>query len=87
MKGKYYVYIVECGNGTYYTGSTKDLEKRVALHNKGRGAKYLRGKTPVKLVYVKEYKYYKSAFKKELALKKLTHKQKQELIRNHEKTK
>lgn len=86
MKGTYYVYILECQNGTYYTGSTKDLEKRIALHNKGQGAKYLRGKTPVKLVYVEEYKYYKSAFKKELALKKLTHKQKEELIKTYGKT-
>lgn len=79
---KYYVYIVECSKGTYYTGSTKDLEKRVALHNKGRGAKYLRGKTPVKLVYMKEYKDYKNALHAERDIKKLTRKQKEALIKD-----
>ena len=52
--------MLECGDGTYYTGYTSDLEKRLKEHNDGkRGAKYLRGKIPVKLVYAKEYKYYK----------------------------
>ncbi len=82
-----YVYVLECRNGTYYTGYTNNLANRIKLHNKGIGAKYLRGKSPVKIVYVKEYKYYKRAIKKEIALKKLTHKQKQELVRNYEKTK
>lgn len=87
MKGKYYVYIVRCRDGSYYTGYTNNIEKRIKFHNKGLGAKYLRGKLPVKLVYVKEYKYYKRALKKEIAMKKLTHKQKHELVKNYEKTK
>lgn len=83
-KGKYYVYIVRCRDGTYYTGYTNDLKSRVALHNKGNGAKYLRGKLPVKLAYVKEYHYYKNALHGERNIKKLTHEQKERLIRIYE---
>jgi putative endonuclease len=82
-KSKQWVYIVECRDGTYYTGCTKDLENRIALHNSGNGAKYLRGKLPVKLVYAKEYRYYKNALRAERNIKKLTRKQKERLIRNY----
>jgi putative endonuclease len=78
--GKFWVYIVECADGTYYTGYTNDLEARVKLHNSGHGAKYLKGKGPVKLVYVKEYRYYKNALHAERNLKKLTRVQKEELV-------
>ena len=84
---KFYVYIVECRNRTYYTGSTNSLEDRIKLHNKGRGAKYLRGKRPVELVYAKEYRYYKNALHAERNLKKLTRAQKEELIRVYAKSK
>ena len=84
---KYYVYIVECSDGTYYTGYTNDLEARLKLHNLGHGAKYLKGRGPVKLVYTKEYRYYKNALHAERNLKKLTRKQKEVLIRIYEKSK
>jgi len=83
-KGNFFVYIVECSNGTYYTGYTNNLDNRIKLHNNGNGAKYLRGKAPVKLVYAKEYKYYKNALNAERNLKKLTRKRKEGLIRNYE---
>ena len=83
-EGIFYVYMVECADGTYYTGSTKNLEKRVELHNKGNGAKYLRRKLPVKLVYAKEYKYYKNVLHAERNIKKLRRKEKEELIRIYE---
>lgn len=86
-RGNYYVYIVQCCDGTYYTGYTPALENRIKLHNAGRGARYTRDKLPVKLIWCKEYKYFKRAFKAELALKKLTHKQKKELIETYERTK
>lgn len=86
-EGKFYVYMVECVNGTYYAGSTNNLESRIKLHNSGYGAKYLKGRGPVKLVYAKEYKYYKNALHAERNLKKLTRKEKEVLIkiyaRNH----
>ncbi|OGW84300.1 MAG: hypothetical protein A2987_01710 [Omnitrophica bacterium RIFCSPLOWO2_01_FULL_45_10] len=78
--GKFYVYIVECADGTYYTGYTPDIKKRLELHNSGRGAKYTRDRRPVRLVWRKEYRHFKRAFKKELAIKKLSHAQKKELI-------
>ncbi len=59
-KGQYWVYILQCNDGTYYTGYTNNLKSRVALHNKGNGAKYLKRKLTVKLVYAKEYRYYKN---------------------------
>jgi len=81
----FFVYIVECQNGTYYTGYTNDLEKRIKLHNRGSGAKYTRDRRPVKLVWCKEYKYYKRALHAERNVKKLTRKQKCELVRIYNK--
>ncbi|MBU0759611.1 MAG: GIY-YIG nuclease family protein [Candidatus Omnitrophica bacterium] len=83
---EFYVYIIQCKNGTYYTGYTNNLDNRINEHNSGHGAKYLRGKVPVKLVYAKEYKYYKNALWAERVLKKLTRKQKEELIRIYAKS-
>lgn len=77
---RYFVYILECRDGSYYTGYTNDLEQRVKRHNDGHGAKYLRVKLPVTLVYSKEYKYYKNALSAERRIKKLTRNQKEELI-------
>jgi len=53
-KSKYYVYILQCKDGTYYTGYTNNLEERIKLHNKGDRAKYVKGRGLVKLVYAKE---------------------------------
>jgi putative endonuclease len=78
--GKFYVYIVECRDGTYYTGYTPDIEKRIKLHNAGRGAKYTRDRRPVNLIWNKEYRQFKSAFLKEKRIKELTRKQKEDLV-------
>ena len=85
--GPYFVYIVQCVDGTYYTGYTNDLVGRLALHNSGRGAKYVRGKSPVALVYTKEYKYHKKVLQVERGIKKLTRSQKEKLVRTYAKTK
>ncbi len=79
-QGTFHVYIVVCADGTYYTGSTGDLKKRIELHNKGRGAKYLRGKRPVELVYARPYCYYKPAVIAERKIKQFTRRQKEKLI-------
>lgn len=86
-KGEFWVYIVECKDGTYYTGHTNDLEKRLKEHNNscGRGAKYLRGKTPVKLAYVKEYNYYRNAARAERDIKRRTRKEKEAMIKVYQK--
>lgn len=78
--GKYFVYIVECNDGTFYTGYTPDLEKRLKLHNTGRGAKYTRDRRPVKLVWSKAYRYFKPAFLTEKRIKELTRRQKEALV-------
>ena len=75
-----YCYIVECADGTYYTGWTVDPEKRVAVHNKGRGARYTRTRCPVRLVYVEELPDRKSALKREIAIKKMERERKTRLI-------
>ena len=81
--GDYFVYIVRCQDGTYYTGYTNDLEKRIKEHNDGsRGAWYTRYKRPVKLVYEKEYRYYKLAVQEERRIKSLRRCQKEKLIKN-----
>lgn len=78
--GRFWVYIVECNDGTYYTGYTPNLEKRILVHNNGKGAKYTRDRKPIKLVWSKEYKYFKKAFLEEKRIKKLTREQKEELV-------
>ena len=77
-----YCYIVECSDGTYYTGWTTDPEHRVATHNKGRGAKYTKTRRPVKLVYVEEQPDRKTAMKREIAIKRIGRDGKSRLIGN-----
>ncbi|MFH0948457.1 MAG: GIY-YIG nuclease family protein [Elusimicrobiota bacterium] len=84
-KSIFYVYIVKCTNGSYYTGYTNNLENRIKLHNNGSGAKYLRGKLPVKLIYAKKYKYYKTALNEERRIKQMRKEQKTQLINIYEK--
>jgi putative endonuclease len=76
----FYCYIVECADGTYYTGWTVDPERRVAIHNKGRGARYTRMRGPVRLVYVEELPDKKSAMKRELAIKRMKREGKMKLV-------
>jgi putative endonuclease len=83
--GKYWVYILRCNDGTFYTGYTSNLENRVALHNSGKGAKYVRNKLPAVLVYAKEYRYYKSALNGEIRIKTLPRLKKEKLVRNYAK--
>jgi putative endonuclease len=75
-----FVYILECADGTYYTGWTKDLDRRVAAHNAGRGSRYTRTRLPVRLVYWEELPDRRSAQQRELALKRLPKARKQALI-------
>ncbi|GAB4459188.1 MAG: hypothetical protein OHK0041_23790 [Anaerolineales bacterium] len=66
-----FCYIVECADGTYYTGWSVDPEKRVKAHNAGRGAKYTRTRRPVRLVYVEPQPDRKTAMKREFQIKRL----------------
>jgi len=75
-----YVYMVLCSDGTLYTGYTTDLVRRINTHNKGRGAKYTRGRLPVFLVYSEEFPTKSEALRRELEIKKLSRKEKEILI-------
>jgi putative endonuclease len=71
-----YCYIVECADGTFYTGWTTDPERRVKIHNAGRGARYTRARRPVKLVYLEEQPDRTTAMKRERAIKALSREKK-----------
>ena len=75
----YYCYLVECANGAYYAGWTLDPLRRVRQHNAGRGARYTRLNSPVRLVYVELVPDRVSALKRELQIKRLGHSGKQKL--------
>lgn len=75
-----FCYIVECSDGTFYTGWTTDPERRIKTHNAGRGARYTSMRRPVKLVYLEPQEDRVSALKRERAIKTMTRQQKQKLI-------
>lgn len=76
----YYVYMLRCADGTLYTGSTTDLERRVKVHNQGKGAKYTRSRRPVVMVYHEELDSWPSALRREAAIKRLTRAEKLALM-------
>lgn len=79
----YYCYIVECADGSYYTGWSLDPARREKQHNRGKGAAYTRLHRPVRLVYVEEQPDLTAAMKRERAIKTLKHEQKQKLIQRN----
>lgn len=82
MSKRFYTYILECSDGSLYTGYTVNLEKRLREHNSGKsGAKYTRSRRPCKLVYFEEYQTKQEAMRREVAIKKLSRKEKLDLIK------
>ena len=77
-----YTYIVECADGTFYCGWTNDLERRIADHNSGKGAKYTKPRLPVKLVYYEAFETKEEAMSREWHIKQLSRTEKKALI-NH----
>lgn len=77
----WYVYILECADGTLYTGITTDVNKRILTHNKGKGAKYTKTRLPVVLKALFEAEDRSKASKEEYRIKQLTRAQKIELIK------
>jgi putative endonuclease len=75
-----FCYILECSDGTYYTGWTTDPERRLTQHNKGTGARYTKTRRPVKLVYLEPQPDKITALKRERAIKALPRKKKIELF-------
>lgn len=78
--GGHHVYVLACADGTYYTGYTTDVDRRVAEHNEGEGARYTRGRRPVELVHVESYDSRSAALQREHEVKMLSHDQKAALI-------
>ena len=76
-----YTYILKCSDETLYTGWTNDLEKRINAHNAGKGAKYTKNRRPVKLAYYEEFATKEEAMSREYAIKQLTRRKKEELIK------
>ncbi len=76
----HYTYIVECADGSLYTGYTTDVDARVKKHNSGNGAKYTRSRLPVKLVYYEEYGTKHEAMSREYNIKQMSRKAKLDLI-------
>lgn len=77
----FFCYILECADGTFYTGWTTDPLRRERQHNAGRGAKYTRTRRPVKLIHVEELPDRTAAMKRERVIKTMTRERKQKLIR------
>ncbi|MFB6106459.1 MAG: GIY-YIG nuclease family protein [Halobacteriaceae archaeon] len=78
--GGHYVYVLECADGSLYTGYTTDVERRVAEHDAGEGAKYTRGRTPVELRHVEAFDSRSAAMRREHAVKSLSRAAKERLV-------
>lgn len=76
----FYVYILLCSDGSFYTGYTKDMDARLQLHQIGKGARYTKIHKPQKIVYFEEYTTRSLAMKREREIKKLSHQQKQDIV-------
>ena len=84
MENTWYLYILCCKDGSLYTGITTDVEKRLEVHQKGKGAKYTRGRGPLELVYREECGDHSTALKREAEIKKLSRQSKELLLKTQE---
>ncbi|WP_336136538.1 GIY-YIG nuclease family protein [Natronomonas amylolytica] len=76
----HYVYVLECADGSLYTGYTTDVERRVREHDAGDGAKYTRGRTPVELVHTESFESKSAAMSREYEIKELSRADKERLV-------
>lgn len=76
----HYVYVVACADDSLYTGYTTDVDRRVAEHNDGTGAKYTRSRRPVELIHVERYGSKSTAMSREYEIKQLSRRQKERLV-------
>lgn len=81
---QYYVYILRCADQTLYTGITTDVDRRAAVHNSGKGAKYTRSRLPITVVYYEECEDKSCALRRELEIKRMARDEKLALIRSAE---
>ena len=80
MDHKAYMYVLECRDGSYYTGYTTDVRRRLAVHNSGKGAKYTRARLPVKLIYAQGFASKEEAMSAEALLKRKKRPQKERFL-------
>lgn len=79
-----WVYILQCSDGTFYTGVTRDLNKRIHQHNHSRGALYTKLRKPVKLVYSEKHMSHAEAYRRERAIKRFSHDWKSGIVQAYE---
>jgi len=79
QKKSYFVYLLRCDDGSYYTGYTSDLDSRLRSHEARRGARYTRMRRPRNIVYLERFRTRLAAMRRERQIKRLTHRQKREL--------
>ena len=84
MESTWYLYILRCKDSTLYTGITTDVEKRLEAHRSGKGAKYTRGRGPLKLVHRETCGSHSEALKREVEVKKLSREEKLAMIGSEE---
>ncbi|MEG0471180.1 MAG: GIY-YIG nuclease family protein [Solibacillus sp.] len=80
-ENKHYFYVLECRDTTYYAGYTNNLERRITMHNSGKGAKYTRARGPVKCIYYEPFETKQEAMRAEYAFKQLSRLKKIEYMR------
>ena len=80
METSWELYILRCGDGTFYTGIARDAEKRLEVHRSGKGAKYTRGRGPLQIVYRERCLDHGTALRREYAIKQLSRDEKERLI-------
>lgn len=85
MERQWVLYILECGDGTLYTGITDRLEHRLAAHRAGKGAKYTRGRGPLQLRYLQQCRDHSEALREEIRIKRLSRQEKLLLCEEYEK--
>ena len=81
-----YTYLLTCRDGSFYCGWTNHLAERVKAHNEGRGAKYTKSRRPVRLSYYEAFDTKEEAMRREWAIKKLSHREKERLVEEFQKT-
>lgn len=80
MERPWQLYLLRCGDGTLYTGIALDAQKRLLAHQRGKGAKYTRGRGPLKLVYTETCANHSDALKRELEIKAMSREEKEKMI-------
>ncbi len=76
---RWFCYLLECADGTFYAGITRALDRRLSMHNRGRASRYTRGRRPVTLVYAEPHRDRSSASRREIAVKKMSRAEKRAL--------